>query len=76
MYAYGITLWELFTGGSPFKKTPRALLGHMITKEHKRPAFTLATPEAYRVLVEKCWHPEHELRCGLSGEGGGDGGWE
>ena len=32
VYAYGITLWELFTGGNPFKGTPRALLGHLITK--------------------------------------------
>lgn len=32
VYAFGITLWELFTGDHPYKGTPRALLGHLITK--------------------------------------------
>ena len=32
VYAFGITLWELYTGGSPFSQVPRALLGHLITK--------------------------------------------
>ncbi|GAX74177.1 hypothetical protein CEUSTIGMA_g1626.t1 [Chlamydomonas eustigma] len=62
VYAFGVTMWELFTGGNPFQGTPKALLGHMITKENRRPAFTRATPEEYRQLAERCWLPDYSLR--------------
>lgn len=32
VYAFGMTLWELYTGCSPFSQVPRALLGHIVTK--------------------------------------------
>ena len=64
VYAFGVTMWELFTGGKAFQGVPYALLGHAIAKEHKRPAFTLATPEAFRALAELCWDPDYEKRCG------------
>ncbi|KAG1672489.1 hypothetical protein FOA52_002797 [Chlamydomonas sp. UWO 241] len=62
VYAFGITLWELFTGGRPFQGTPRALVGHLVTREHKRPAFPLSTPSSFRALAERCWHPEADAR--------------
>mmetsp|Transcript_4672 Transcript_4672/g.14117 ORF Transcript_4672/g.14117 Transcript_4672/m.14117 type:complete len:888 (-) Transcript_4672:1869-4532(-) len=62
VYAFGVTLWELFTGGRAFKGTPGALLGHLVTREHKRPAFNAATPARFRELAEACWHPEHAAR--------------
>ena len=63
VYAFAITLWELFTCGKAFSGTPYALLGHAIAREHKRPAFTLATPSAFRELVERCWSPDAAKRC-------------
>jgi hypothetical protein len=32
VYAFGITLWEMYTGRRAFEGIPRALLGHQITK--------------------------------------------
>ena len=48
VYAFGITLWELFTGSTPYKGIPKAHLGHMITVGHKRPEFPMVTPSGYR----------------------------
>ncbi|KAG2490227.1 hypothetical protein HYH03_011352 [Edaphochlamys debaryana] len=62
VYAYGITLWELFTAGTAFAGVPRALLGHQITQDHKRPAFPPFTPEAYVRLASDCWAPNPEER--------------
>ncbi len=30
-YAFGITLWELYTGGHPFKGVPQAVIGHKVS---------------------------------------------
>lgn len=32
VYAFGITMWEMYTGRRAFEGIPRALLGHKITK--------------------------------------------
>ncbi|KXZ47893.1 hypothetical protein GPECTOR_32g506 [Gonium pectorale] len=62
VYAFGITLWELFTGGHPFQSVPRALIGHQITQERKRPAFPPFAPAAYTRLTEECWAHRPEDR--------------
>eukprot|EP00967_Tisochrysis_lutea_P132954 scaffold232678_cov19-Tisochrysis_lutea.AAC.1 len=40
---------------------PKALLGHRVVKEQRRPALPLVMPEGYRELLNKCWShkPEH-----------------
>lgn len=35
VYAFGVTLWEMYTGRRAFEGVPRALLGHQITKVRK-----------------------------------------
>ncbi len=30
VYAFGITMWELYTGKAAFEGTPPALLGHQV----------------------------------------------
>jgi hypothetical protein len=60
--AFGITLWEMYTGARAFEGVPRALLGHQITREHKRPRFPDSTPWAYRDLAERCWQPNWQER--------------
>jgi hypothetical protein len=34
-YAFGITLWELYTGGHPFKGIAQAVLGHQVRVEER-----------------------------------------
>ncbi|GIL44404.1 hypothetical protein Vafri_1882 [Volvox africanus] len=62
VYAFGVTLWELFTGGHAFQGVPRALLGHQIAQERRRPAFPPFVPEAYVRLAEECWAHQPEDR--------------
>jgi hypothetical protein len=70
--APGITLWELFTGSHAFKGVPRALLGHAITRENRRPRFPDHAPWAYVRLAERCWDRDADKRCaGLLGRGEG-----
>ncbi|KAF5833115.1 hypothetical protein DUNSADRAFT_10665 [Dunaliella salina] len=62
VYAFGIVLWELFTCGSPFHGVPPALLGHLIVKEGKRPAWPPVVPKGYKDLVEECWDQNPDAR--------------
>lgn len=62
VYAFGITLWEMYTGGRAFEGVPKALLGHQISREHQRPKFPDRTPRAYQQLAERCWQPDWESR--------------
>ncbi|KAG2484907.1 hypothetical protein HYH03_016293 [Edaphochlamys debaryana] len=56
VYAFGVTLWEMFTGGYPYAGVPGALLGHLTSKEGKRPPWPPGTPGGFRELAEACWH--------------------
>ncbi|KAL6760519.1 kinase-like domain-containing protein [Haematococcus lacustris] len=62
VYAFGITLWELFTAGHPFKGVPRALLGHQITREALRPRWPSVTPPGFRTLASQCWNHVADAR--------------
>lgn len=62
VYAFGVMLWEMFSGARPFEGIPRALLGHQITKENLRPRFPEGTPKAFQDLAERCWHADWEVR--------------
>ncbi|GLC33295.1 hypothetical protein PLESTB_000349600 [Pleodorina starrii] len=65
VYAFGITLWEMFTGGLPYQGVPGALLGHLISREGKRPTFPPGTPAGFRELAERCWHRDVAQRPGF-----------
>ncbi|KAF5833121.1 hypothetical protein DUNSADRAFT_10671 [Dunaliella salina] len=67
VYAFGIVLWELYTSGSPFQGVPPALLGHLIVKEGKRPAWPPVVPKGYRDLVEACWDQDPDARPTFEG---------
>lgn len=62
VYSFGITMWEMYTSRRAFEGIPRALLGHQISKEHLRPKFPTAVPQAYRELAERCWQSKWDLR--------------
>ncbi|GAX80143.1 hypothetical protein CEUSTIGMA_g7581.t1 [Chlamydomonas eustigma] len=55
VYAFGITLWELYTGQYPFTEVPHAMLGYQVSQQHIRPQFPPETPCELEVLAELCW---------------------
>ena len=57
-----MTLWELITGGSPYKGLPHVALSQMIVFQHKRPCWPDSTPPEYKDLAEKCWQPDPSSR--------------
>lgn len=61
-YAYGILLWELFTGEHAFRGVPRALLGHQIASQGLRPVFPEGTPWEYQFLAMRCWETDPNIR--------------
>ncbi|KAF5837643.1 kinase-like domain-containing protein [Dunaliella salina] len=62
VYAFGIVLWELYTGGSPFRDMPPVLLGHSIVKDGKRPTWPAHVPKGYRDLANACWDQNPDAR--------------
>ncbi|GAX79556.1 hypothetical protein CEUSTIGMA_g6997.t1 [Chlamydomonas eustigma] len=66
VYAYGITLWELYTALRPFSMIPAALVGHQVTQEGVRPEFPQDAPEGYVMLVQQCWNQQATERPSFS----------
>ncbi|KAG2500502.1 hypothetical protein HYH03_001280 [Edaphochlamys debaryana] len=62
VYAFAILMWEAYTAGQAFKGTPRALLGHEVTKMNRRPQFPLDTPFEFQLLVCRCWESDPSIR--------------
>ncbi|KAG1662464.1 hypothetical protein FOA52_009672 [Chlamydomonas sp. UWO 241] len=62
VYAFAVTLWEIFTGGRAFDNTPPALLGHQVIHEQRRPEFPVRPPKEFEALVNDCWEAEAEAR--------------
>jgi serine/threonine protein kinase len=74
VYAFGILLWELYTGSLAFKGVPKALLGHEITQKHLRPTLPEDCPQDYAALTQRCWADEPADRC-VPGAGSWGGLW-
>jgi serine/threonine protein kinase len=55
VYAFGMVMWEVYSGKHVFRGVPRALLGHLITVENKRPEWPEGSPEDFKELTELCW---------------------
>jgi len=62
VFAYGILMWELYTGEHAYKGVPRALLGHNITKQGMRPVFPPDTPFEWQFLACRCWESDPGIR--------------
>ncbi|KAI8472387.1 MAG: hypothetical protein J3K34DRAFT_209795 [Monoraphidium minutum] len=62
VYAFGILLWELYTGCHAYAGIPRALLGHSITKQGVRPEFPQCTPFDLQLLACRCWETDANIR--------------
>jgi len=55
VYAFGITLWEIYSGERAFKGVPKVVLGHAITMQGSRPSFPASAPPALVDLAARCW---------------------
>ncbi|KXZ44771.1 hypothetical protein GPECTOR_62g886 [Gonium pectorale] len=62
VYAFAILMWEAYTAGQAFKGTPRALLGHEVTKMNRRPQFPADTPFEFQLLACRCWESDASIR--------------
>ncbi|WIA39118.1 hypothetical protein OEZ86_005253 [Tetradesmus obliquus] len=62
VYAFGISLWELFTGGQAYQGIPRALVGHKVAVLGLRPTLPPFTPPDFKALIEECWAQDPEQR--------------
>ncbi|GAX78317.1 hypothetical protein CEUSTIGMA_g5759.t1 [Chlamydomonas eustigma] len=62
VYAFGITLWELYTGKQVYKGIPYAVLGFQVSRSNYRPTFPAGTPPAFASLASICWHEQPASR--------------
>lgn len=62
VFAFGILLFELYTGENAYKGVPRALLGHNVTKQGMRPVFPPDTPFEWQFLACRCWESDPAIR--------------
>ncbi|GIL97177.1 hypothetical protein Vretimale_2919 [Volvox reticuliferus] len=61
-YAFGIMMYELFTGGRAYRGVTRTLLPHQVALRGLRPVFPPHTPPDYQALAERCWHADPKKR--------------
>lgn len=67
MYAFGITLFEVFACAEPYAEHPDALsvlqrVADTAADPPFRPALPAHTPPLFRELCRRCWHPEPAAR--------------
>lgn len=67
MYAFGITLFEVFACAEPYAAEPDALsvlqrVADASLEPPFRPALPPHTPPLFRELCRRCWHPERAVR--------------
>lgn len=67
MYAFGITLFEVFACAEPYADQPDALsvltrVADTAASPPFRPALPPHTPPLFRELCRRCWHPEAAAR--------------
>lgn len=75
VYAFGILLWELYTGGRAFAHVPLPLLGHEVARGGLRPVFPGSCPVGFQEFAARCWAANPADRCAQGGRGrGGEAG--
>lgn len=61
-YAFGILMWELYTGARPYSGLAPGAIAQRVFSEGLRPAFPPDAPEAYVRLARDCWAADPALR--------------
>jgi hypothetical protein len=62
VYAFGILMYELFTGLKPWDGKNPAEIIHAVSAAQKRPVFPLHVPVPIVQLASECWHQQPEQR--------------
>lgn len=55
VYSYGVVLWEILARDAPFREMDNDTLMLALRDQNLRPAIPKWTPEAYKLLTERCW---------------------
>ena len=56
VYAYGILLWEILTGSTPYKGKSGLQIAMAVCQRGERPAFPKNTPKKIQNFIKQCWH--------------------
>lgn len=62
VYAFGILLYELYTGNHAFQGVPKCDFVHEVGMGGLRPKFPPSTPPAFQMLAAKCWEETPSAR--------------
>ncbi|GAX78093.1 hypothetical protein CEUSTIGMA_g5535.t1 [Chlamydomonas eustigma] len=67
VYAFGVTLWELYTSGVPFSNIPSTLIAYEVAHGDRRPPFPDLDSERehhrpYIALTKRCWDRDASSR--------------
>ena len=62
VYAFGVTMYELFTEKAAYSNVPAPHIGHSITAGDLRPEFPESTPADFKELAALCWVKDPEAR--------------
>lgn len=66
VYAYGILLWELLTGSTPYKGKSSIQIAIAVCQHGERPPIPIGTPKPLISLIKSCWHQDPNKRPSFS----------
>lgn len=55
VYSYGIVLWELLTNTEVYAGEDKVTVMTEVIQHNRRPLIPLTTPEALKILIQRCW---------------------
>ncbi len=62
VYSFGMVLWELLARDAPYRELDNDALMTALRNQKLRPEIPKWTPEAFRLLTERCWADSPSVR--------------